>query len=76
MILLVWESGHQTDGSGFEGLFGYEFKGDPDLYMTAKAYRLAGIERSYEAFQTAFGLFPAGVVPPDPEEKPTLPAGE
>jgi hypothetical protein len=72
VILLVWQSETMINGGGFDYLFTQEFEGDPDFRMTAEAYRIAGIDRSYEAFQGAFRLFPGGIVPHDPEERSRL----
>jgi hypothetical protein len=72
VIMLVWQSASMIDGGGFEYLFTNEFEGDPDFHLTAEAYRIAGIDRSYEAFQAAFGLLPGGIVPHDPQERSRL----
>ncbi len=68
VIMLVFHTANWL-GGGFEYLFSEEIDGDPDFRFTAEAYRLAGIERSYKAFEAAFALFPGGVVPCDPEER-------
>jgi hypothetical protein len=72
VIMLVWHSGGIIGNGGFEYLFAGEFPGDPDFHITAEAYRIAGIDSSYEAFQAAFRLFPGGIVPHDPQERSRL----
>jgi hypothetical protein len=72
VIMLVWHSAGIIGNGGFEYLFAGEFPGDLDFHITAEAYRIAGIDRSYEAFQTAFSLFPNGIVPRDPQERSRL----
>jgi hypothetical protein len=72
VIFLVYQSGSWIDGGGFDYLFTQEFEGDPDFSFTADAYRIAGIDRSYEAFQAAIRLFPGGVVPRDAQERSRL----
>lgn len=71
VIMLVFHSQNWL-GGGFDYLFTEEIHGDPDFHITAEAYRTAGIDRSYEAFQEAFRLFPDGVVPRDAEERSRL----
>ncbi len=72
VVMLVWQSSSMIYSGGFEYLLSNEFEGDPDFQITAEAYHIAGIQRSYEAFQAAFALFPAGVVPHDPQERARL----
>jgi hypothetical protein len=72
VIMLIWQSGRMIDAGGFEYFFRNEFEGDPDFSITADSYRVAGIDRSYEAFQAAFRLFPGGTVPHDPQERNRL----
>jgi hypothetical protein len=72
VIMLVWHSSGIIGNGGFEYLFSGEFFGDPDFHITAEAYRVAEIERSYAAFQAAFRLFPGAVVPHDPDERSRL----
>ncbi len=72
VIMLAWQSAQMIDAGGFEYFFRNEFEGDPDFHLTARAYRIAGIDRSYEAFQAAFRLFPGGIVPHDPQVRRRL----
>ncbi len=72
VIMLVWHSAGIIGIGGFEDLFFGEFPGDPDFRITAETFRTAGLERSYDAFQAAFRLFPGGVAPCDPEERSRL----
>jgi hypothetical protein len=72
VILLVLESARMIGGGGFDYLFTQEIEGDPDFRIAAEAHSIAGIARSYEAFQEAFALFPGGVVPHDPQERSRL----
>jgi hypothetical protein len=65
VIMLVWHSACGIDFAGFEYLFVREIAGDPDFRITAEAYKTAGLDRDYEAFQEAFELFPQGIVPHD-----------
>lgn len=72
VVMLVWQSSSLIYSGGFEYFLSNEFEGDPDFQITAESYRIAGIQRSYEAFQAAFALFPDGVVPLDPQERARL----
>lgn len=72
VVMLVWHSSGIISNGGIEYLFAGEFDNDPDFRITAEAYKTAGLDRSYEAFQAAFNLFPGGVVPHDPEERARL----
>jgi Domain of unknown function (DUF4375) len=72
IISLVWHSHGLIGNGGLQYLFAGEFPGDPDFQITAEAYRIAGIERSYQAFQAAFRLFPGNVAPRDPVERSRL----
>jgi hypothetical protein len=72
VIFLVFQAGSWIDGGGFDYLFTQEFEGDPDFSITADAFRIAGMDRSYEAFQAAIRLFPGGVVPRNAEERTRL----
>ena len=65
VIMLVWHSACCIDFGGFEYLFVRKIAGDPDFRITAEAYKTAGLDRDYEAFQEAFELFPRGIVPHD-----------
>jgi hypothetical protein len=65
VIMLVWHSACCIDFGGFEYLFVRTIAGDPDFRITAEAYKTAGLDRDYEAFQEAFKLFPRGTVPHD-----------
>lgn len=69
VVMLVWHVTAIIGNGGFEYLFGGELPGDPDLQITAEAFKEAGLARSYEAFQEAFRLFPGEIVPHDPETR-------
>jgi len=70
--MLVWHSSGIIGNGGFEYLFAGEFPGDPDFRITGEAYRIAGIDRSYEAIQAALSFFPGGIAPRDPQQRSRL----
>lgn len=69
VVMLVWHSGGLIGNGGFDYLFSADFRGDPGFRLTAQAFKEIGLTRSYEAFESAFGLFPGGTMPVDLDER-------
>lgn len=71
-IEYVWGAGGLIDNGGLEYLFEGTNPFDLEFQATAEAHRTIGLTRCYEAFQSAFALFPDGRVPRTASERSRL----